>query len=175
MNVAVRIENLREMVKVLDQLPDKLQRQAILKVERKSTKPLIRAAKSKVKGSGKLASSIGNITAKSKNPIIYVGPRLKGGYKDKAYTARWVEYGTKGVVSKKSKSRGGFTRASDNPDFKWVGAIKKGGRFRADQPAKPFMNPAITQTQSQVADLFAKNLTKYLDNIVQKTVSKIKK
>ena len=85
----------------MDALPDKLQRQTILPILRKSTRPLINTAKSKLLSHGQnyssLAKSIGNIPAKSKNAIIYVGPRVKGKWKYIGYYAAWVEYGVKGI------------------------------------------------------------------------------
>lgn len=176
MSENIRIEGLAEMVKILDKLPDKLQKQAILKIERKSTAPLIQAARSKLMGYGsnfkKLAQSIGNITAKSKNPIIYCGPRTKGKWKYIGYISKWVEYGTSGIIKTKGRSK---SSTNFNPDFAFVGKIAKGGRFRADQPARPFMRPAIDQTTGQVKDLFVSNMAKELDGIVSKSVAKLKK
>lgn len=176
MQTRIEIEGFAEMVKMLDQLPDRLQKQAILNIERKSTKPIIQAARAKLKGkgTGDLVASIGNITAISKNPIIYVGPRLKGKYKDTGYTAMWVEYGTKGIIKKKGK-KGGYKRAKDNPDFAWIGALKKGSRYRADQPAKPFMRPAIDEKTPAVKDLFISNMKEYLNDTVAKAIAKLKR
>jgi len=174
---AIELKGFDEAIRELNKLPDKMQKQSILKIERKSTKPVIQAAKSKLLSYGsnfkKLSQSIGNITAKrTKNAIIYVGPRVKGKWKAIGYIARWVEYGTSGIIKKKgrSKSSGNF-----NPDFAFVGKIPKGGRFRADQPARPFMRPAIDQQMNAVKDLFTANMHKYLNQVVHKAVAKLKR
>lgn len=176
MQTRIEIEGFAEMVKMLDQLPDKLQKQAILNIERKSTKPVIQAAKSKLLSYGsnykKLASSIVNITAKSKNPIIYAGPSVKGRFKYIGYIARWVEYGTSGIIEKKGRSK---SQPGNKNEFAWVGALKKGSRYRADQPDKPFMRPAIDEKKSAVKDLFINNMKTYLDQVVSKAVSKLKR
>lgn len=175
MNQIVEIENLDELKRALVVLPDKFQRRAILPILRKSSRPLIRAAKSKLLGYGgsyaNLAKSIGNITAKSRNPIIYVGPRTKGKFKYIGYIAHWVEYGTKGI----KVSRGGSAQeAKDIPYAINVAKVPRGGKYREDQPAKPFMRPTIDQQKPIVLKTLAENLKKDIDKQIKRLVPKLK-
>jgi hypothetical protein len=174
MQIIGKIQGLDEAIKLLDQLPDKMQRTAILNIFRKSTRPMINAAKTKLQGYGagygKLAKTIGNIAAKGKNPVIYVGPRVKGAFKDIGYTAHWVEYGAKGL----KKSRGGSVRKdADRPYAKFVGRIPKGKRYRKDQPAKPFMRPAIDEQKGTVKQNVEKDLKNLITREVEKAVAKM--
>jgi len=174
MNITFEIKDLKRVRRQMDALPDKLQRQTILPILRKSTRPLINTAKSKLLSHGQnyssLAKSIGNITAKSKNAIIYVGPRVKGKWKYIGYYAAWVEYGVKGI----KKSRGGSAKkAKDKSYAGYVAGIKKGGRYRKDQPARPFMRPAIDNQKSNIGGLLTKNFAKYLDKVIQRNLKKL--
>jgi len=174
MNATVEIRGLDKAVKALDVLPDKFQRRAVLPMLRRSTRPLIRSARSKLLGYGSsysnLSKAIGNITAKSRNPIIFVGPRVKGKWKFVGYIAHWVEYGTKGV----KKSRGGSARKpKDEPYAKVVAMVPRGGRFRADEPARPFMRPAIDQEKNNVGEQVSLNFEKFLDKQIKRLLPKV--
>jgi hypothetical protein len=174
MKASVEIQGFEAAIKALDVLPDKFQRQTILAMFRRSTRPMIRAARSKLLSYGseynKLSKSIGNITAKSRNAIIYVGPRIKGKWKTIGYIAHWVEYGTRGV----KKSRGGTARTDKDKEFgKWVSGIALGGSYREDQPAKPFMRPAIDSQSGNVAKLVSTNFEKHLDKTVKRLLKKV--
>ena len=175
MQITAKIEGLDQAVKALDQLPEKWQRNALLNMLRRSTRPMIRAARSRLLSHGsnykKLSQSIGNITAKSKNAIIYVGPRVKGKWRFVGYIAHWVEYGTKGVKT----SRGGRAKNERDRDFAPIVArVPLGGKYRDDQPAKPFMRPAIDNTKNQVADNVVDVFNKFLDKKVKQLIAKIK-
>ena len=177
MPATVQIEGLKEFIKAMDALPDKLQRQTILPILRKSGRPVIRAARGKLKGYGsgynKLAKSIGNITAKSKHPIIYIGPRVKGKWSYIGYYAHWVEYGTTGIKGNNKGTRS-WKKTEQNTIFaKRVGTIPKGGRYRSDQPARPFMRPAIDANMQNVASLLTTNFHKYLDKQIQRQLKKL--
>lgn len=175
MELSVKIEGFKEATRALDKLPDRFQRQTILKMLRRSTRPMIRSARSKLLNYGSsysnLAKSIGNITAKSKNPIIYVGPRTKGKWKMIGYTAHWVEYGTKGI----KKQKGGRIKTEKDKQFAYVGRIKKGSRYRADQPPKPFMRTAIDANRTNVVGLVKQNFNDHLQKVIDKTFARLKK
>lgn len=135
-------------IKMLDQLPDKLQRQTILKMLRKATPGMIREARSRLTSHGRqfseLAKSIGNITAKSPNPIIYIGPRVKGKWKYVGYIAPWVEYGTYGR--------------------------KKGATYKPF----PFMRPAIDAKTNDVKQRVTKSFADHLQQAVEKAALRLK-
>jgi len=174
MQITANIEGFDQAVKALDKLPDKFQRQAILAILRRSTRPMIRAARSRLLSHGnsysQLSKAIGNITPKSKNPIIYVGPRIKGKWKYVGYIAHWVEYGTKGI----KKSSGGTARSENDMEFgSWVSRIPLGGKYREDQPPRPFMRPAIDGEKNNVASEVRKNLAEHLDKSVNRLFKKI--
>lgn len=174
MSSSITIEGFDEAIKALDKLPDKFQRQAILPMLRRSTRPMIRKARSRLLAHGnqykKLAKSIGNITAKSKNPIIYVGPRVKGKWAYIGYIAHWVEYGVKGVKS----AKGGKARSEKDKIYAPIVAlIPTGGQYRQDQPAKPFMRPAIDAEKTNVGKLVTHNFNKYLQKQIDRLLKKI--
>jgi hypothetical protein len=54
-----------------------------------------------------------------------------------------------------------------------VAGIKKGGRYRKDQPARPFMRPAIDNQKSNIGGLLTKNFAKYLDRVIQRNLKKL--
>lgn len=171
------IEGFDRAVKALDALPDKFQKRALMPMLRRSTRPMIRAARSRLLAYGSsyknLSKSIGNITAKSRNAIIYVGPRVKGKWKFIGYIAHWVEYGTKGIKGKGSGTRS-WSRTDKNVQFgEWVGGIPKGGRYRSDQPAKPFMRPAIDSEKNNVAKLVTQNFRDHLQTQINRLLKKV--
>jgi len=171
----IKLEGFDEAIKLLDALPDKFQRQTILAMFRRSTRPMIRSARSRLKSYGaaynKLSKSIGNITVKSKNPIIYVGPRVKGKWSAIGYIAHWVEYGTKGVRgggSKKTSGAKGY-----NSDYaKTIGPLKSGQRYRVDQPPRPFMRPAIDQHSKSVKSLVSSAFSQHLEKTINRYLKK---
>lgn len=152
---------------ILNELPQTVRRKFLLAAWRRSAKPLIQAARQNVQGYSKnLAKSIGNITGRSKKyPTIYVGPRAKGKWKDIGWIAPFIEFGVSGV---KRNRKQGYKRDTDNPAFAWVGNIQGGGRYRDDQPPRPFMRPAIMANAHKVEA----NMLKELKYVMQKKVEK---
>jgi HK97 gp10 family phage protein len=169
-DIDIKLLGQKELEQILKKLPDKLTRKFVLASWRKSAKPIINAAKNNIKGYSKsIASTIGNITGRSKKyPTIYVGPRAKAGKnKDKAWLATIIEYGASGTKTKSSKTK----RISDDPKFAWVGKIKRGQKYRQDQPARPFMRPAILNNQESVKN----NFFQEMKVVLQKQVNKYNK
>jgi hypothetical protein len=171
------IQGFDQAVRALDALPDKFQKRAIMPMLRRSTRPMIRSARSRLLAYGsaykKLAKSIGNITAKSRNAIIYVGPRIKGKWGAIGYIAHWVEYGTSGLKGKSSGTRS-WARTEKNVQYgSWVGGIAKGGRYRADQPPKPFMRPAIDAEKNNVGKLVTQNFRDHLQTQINRLLKKV--
>ncbi len=173
----IKIEGFKEAQQIMKHLPEKLQRNVLLKLERKGTKPLIIAARNNARTiSEGMAKSIGNITSKNKKVArILVGPRVKTGKNKKyAWYAHFVEYGVSGIVGYKSPTGKGYKREySDNPDFiPWVGKLKQGERYRTNQPARPFMRPAIdskkTAVEQKTTKLFQDHIHKETEKLVNR-------
>lgn len=173
-----KVQGFDEATKALSVLSNKLQKNVLLKIFRKSTKAMITAARQKVISYGSqysgFARSIGNITARTKkDPVLLVGPRVKGKWKFVGYIGHWIEYGTSGIIKSKGRS---WKRTSKSEEFgKRVGKIQKGGRYRKDQPAKPYMRPAIDSTKPVVQQKVTENLQNYMHKEVEKAIAKIKK
>ena len=166
-DIDIQIAGTKELKAILRELPQKTRRKYMLKAWRKSTKPLITAARNNISGYSKsLAKSIGNITGRSKkSAVVYVGPRVKGKWKDSGWYAPFVEFGTSGV---KRNRKQGYKRKSDNPAFGWVKNIGRGKRYRDDQPARPFMRPAIMQTSNTVVNHFFEGQRQVFERVVKK-------
>lgn len=163
MDNLVTIQGFEEAKKVLDSLPDKFQKQVVNIILRKSAKIFIDSAKSKCLAYGaeftKLADSIGIIPVKTENPVVVAGIRVKGKYKYTGYIGAWVEYGVRGIKTKLSST---VKKQGDESFRMWVGKVKKGERYRDDQPPRPFMRPAADSTrepmQADVARQFENHL-----------------
>jgi len=106
------IEGGKALERALMNASDKLTRKVILSGMRKAATPIRKAMKAAVpvddydkfiygKGgvvgkhmAGDLKKSIGNITGKSKKfATLYVGPRVKRGWREKGYIGHWVNFG----------------------------------------------------------------------------------
>lgn len=163
----IELLGVNELNQILNTLPNKTRRSFILKAWRRSSNPLIRAARNNIGSYSKsLANSIGNITGRSRTyPTIYVGPRARGKHKDIAWIAPFVEFGTSGHKRKRAQ---GYKRETDNPEFAWVAKIKPGGRYRSDQKAQPFMRPAVKSTINRVQNNFYKELKVVFEKHVRK-------
>lgn len=104
MGSTVQIQGFSEATAVLAALPDKLQAQALRKMFTKASRPLIADAKSKLLAHDpnykKLASAIGVIPVRTNDPVVVVGVRAKGKFKDIGFIGHWVEYGVSGIKKK---------------------------------------------------------------------------
>jgi hypothetical protein len=165
-------KELQDKIKLI--ADDKTKRAEVLKILRVVARPTVQAAKAfapkskkphTISGSrtkqviapGNLSKSIGNITGKSENPTILVGPRVKG--KNLGFYGAWVETGVniykKGFKRKRSKS----ASASNN-----AGAKKRTtGAF--------FMKKSFELTKGQVTNDAEKKIAAY----IQKTIDKLSK
>jgi len=169
-NVRIQIKGEAEARAMLKLLPDKMKKKVVMSIFRKSTVPLIREARANIKAySPSLASSIGNMRGKGKDPLMMVAPRVKGKYKKLGWFAHFTEYGTSGIV----KKSGGYKRASDNPDFaKWVGKVKSGSRYRQQQNPRPYMRPAVDAQKGNVAELTRKLMQEELAKTIRRFTKK---
>ncbi len=173
-----QIEGYDELVKLMDKMPDALQRRTVLQIFRRSVKPIVASAKSKLKSYtgnyGQLAKAVGTWNGKSrKNPNLFVGPRVKGKWQSVGYMAHWVEYGTSGIKSKNTGTRS-WKKTEENERFAvLVGGINKGERYRQDQAPKPFMRPAIDQNIGIVKSNIEKEFAEQIKRIIQKNLKKL--
>jgi len=176
MAVSVEIQGFKEASQVLDTLPDKIQATVLRSIFRKAARPLINDAKSRLLGHdpnlGRLADAIGVISVSTNDPVVVVGVRAKGKYKDIGYIGHWIEYGVSGI--KKGYSRN-LTREGDDSYRIWVSSVKKGERYRKDIPPKPYMRPAIDSQRSGIASDVRDKLDTYLYTETQKALTRYMK
>ena len=176
MSATIEIQGFQEARQVLEALPDKMQAQVIRRIFTKASRPLIQDARGRLLSYNpayrKLADAIGSIPISSKAPIVIIGVRAKGKYKDVGFIGHWVEYGVSGIKNKTSRT---LTKAGDESYRFWVASVQKGGRYRRDIPPQPYMRPAIDGRtpgiQKEVADSFAKHLYNETEKMVRKTMS----
>lgn len=168
-----QIEGFVEAQQVLDKLPDKFQKQTINIMLRKSAKIFIDDAKSRCLSHGssysKLADAIGIIPIRTDNPVVIAGIRAKGKFKYTGYIGAWVEYGVSGIKRKLSST----VRKSGDESFRgWVGKVKKGGRYRDDQPPRPFMRPAADSKSGAVQADVVKQFEEHLYSETEKALAR---
>lgn len=156
-----------ELNYIFDNLPRHIGRKIILSALRKGANVLIKQARQNIQNFSKtLAKSIGTVTSKNKNsPSVWVGPQRKKG----GWFAHFVEFGTVGV--KRTTSAGGDR---GNKAFLWVSRVKKGGRYRKDFRARPFMRPAFDVKQNEITGSIGKNLSAAIDSFVKRNSKKFK-
>lgn len=167
----LKVKGLKEIDKMLEELPKRTGNKIVPKALKRAAKPLIKAAKSKVDTSirfkfksGKEVSSkqlkkiVGLIRGKAGNKYIIVGPKVSAS--DPFYNlGNWVEYGTlakRTKALKKPRSSKGQALAS-----KGIGLTKK-----------PFMRPALAQTKKQIYQIYKTEMLieipKEVENILKK-------
>jgi len=158
------IDGYKEATRLLKKLDNVTQKKVVLSILRKASRPIIVAAKANVSGTSKrVAKSIRFAQIKSAKKIAgSIKPRGKD-----AWFSHFIEFGTSGIVTKP----GGYKRESDNPAFGWVGNVQRGKKYREDQPAKPYMRPAISANKGKTEALISKGLKEDID----KTITKFKK
>ena len=146
----IHIEGEDAVRKILDDLGNRVDRRLALKALRKAARPLILSARSKVMDYSRTVGKSITINYTSRDSAtIAVGPKkkmLKGGLRDPWY-AHFIEFGVSGVG-------------------RFKGSGKK--RYRADQPARPFMRPAYDETRIKVVDEFGRNIVEVINKHTQK-------
>lgn len=137
----ISITGLREIDKVLEELPKQMTHTILGAAHAAAAKPLVERAKlTAPEGpTGNLVDSIGAVKTSIKRADkigqVWVGPRRKGRYK--GFAGHLVEFGTKRRRTKKGANRG-------------------------IMPAKPFMAPAFNQTKSEVERQIAQQIGKVM-------------
>lgn len=169
-DIDIKLIGANELQQIFKLLPHKMQRNQFLKALRRAAKPIEQAAKANIGGYSKtIAQNIGSFPGKNnKVASIYTGVKVgrKSKGKDPWYSV-FTEFGTKGI---KRRRKQGYKRTeNDNSKFSWfVGHIKPGNRFRKDQPAKPFMRPAIQANMPQSETIIQTELAGILLTAINK-------
>ena len=123
MSTGIKLQGFKEMERLLDKLPGRLDRRVIRGALTKTAKPLVKAVKAKVPVfTGNLKKSIGAFSLKHgkgrnrSTVAIAVGARTSG--KFKGYHAHLVEFGTV-----KMKARPFLRPAFDRHKGRWFRAV----------------------------------------------------
>jgi HK97 gp10 family phage protein len=156
----IRLEGYDQLMDMLDTLPSKVSKKEIIKGLRKASTPIIRDARSRIKGYSKtLAASISVNYVSKVSGLIMVGPRRKfhrvegeRQLKHDPWFAHFVEFGTSGVGKFKNKGR---------------------ARYRADQPARPFMRPAYDAKKDEALGRFADHLRPIITEHMRKNTRNV--
>lgn len=175
------IENIKECKQLLDSLPDKLQKNVLMRIFKRHASRLVDDERRRLLAHGnqynKLADAIGIMGVKSPHPVMIVGIRAKGKYKYSGYIGHWVEYGTSGVKQKKSVGKDFKVEYLDEKDqkFLWVSRVGRGERYRMDQKPRPFMRPAVDSMEKEIVNGVVEDLSSHLFEETQKAVNRYNK
>jgi|GEM_PF-3458640 len=188
----VRIQGIKEFDDILMQLPIQVQKKIIIPALIAAGMPIRDAARRRASSISKtLAAGIGTIRKLPRNamatgPVVGIGPRAGKKYKNDAWFAPFIEWGTSGIgrfvtKGKKSKSIGKnvseakpdsrftYTKGGSTDIFKFMFSHFAGSqRYRKDQSAHPFMRPAIDEALGQTKSVLVKELNKSMDAFVKK-------
>jgi len=166
-NVQVTILGDEDLRRIFKQIPLKMTEKILVAAGRRAAKPFLSAAKVRARMTSKrLARSIGVKRSKKYRGAVFAGVRRgKKQAHNLSFIAHWIEEGTKGIKRKRSASN---ESRPNNPAFSWMYHIKKGGRFRDDQPAQPFLAPAWSATDEMVEKEYKKQITFEIHRIIAK-------
>jgi len=143
---SIDLQGYDEVMKRLSGLEQNVNRRLAYQALRKASRILILAARQKIQSYSKTVAKSIAINYQSRHQVLVaVGPK-KTKARDPWY-AHFIEFGTSGIGRFKRKGR---------------------VRYRADQPARPFMRPAYDETQEQILEDFGKSVMEVIDKYVQK-------
>jgi len=143
---SIDLQGYDEVMKRLSGLERNVNRRLAYQALRKASRILILAARQKIQSYSKTVAKSIAINYQSRHQVLVaVGPK-KTKARDPWY-AHFIEFGTSGIGRFKRKGR---------------------VRYRADQPARPFMRPAYDETQEQILEDFGKSVMEVIDKYVQK-------
>ena len=156
-NNSFEVFGLEELQNMFKQLPKQLSEQKIWqKFWRENSKPLVKAAKQKasaIKETGQLSKSIGYFTTKASRRTLggYVGPRVKGAFKDmkkSGYYGAWVEYGAE---------------------------VKLWGKYPSSKGNQKFMRPAYDETKGTILINASRDGVVTMDKLIKSHVKRTEK
>jgi len=143
---SIDLQGYDEVMKRLSGLEQNVNRRLAYQALRKASRILILAARQKIQSYSKTVAKSIAINYQSRHQVLVaVGPK-KTKARDPWY-AHFIEFGTSGIGRFKRKGR---------------------VRYRADQPARPFMRPAYDETQEQILEDFGTSVMEVIDKHVQK-------
>jgi len=144
---SIELQGYEEVMKRLSGLEYKVNRRLAFQALRKASRILIVAARQKIQSYSKTVAKSIAINYQSRHQVLVsVGPK-KTKTRDPWY-AHFIEFGVSGIGRFKGKGK---------------------QRYRADQPARPFMRPAYDETHQQIIDDFGKSVMEVIDKYTEKT------
>lgn len=169
---SVRIEGYEEAVKMLEHLPDKLQRRVLIRIMRQAAKPVVLTARTNVRSrSNRVAKSIKAWEPRGKSDaVLFVGPKKTSNRDKDPWFAHIIEGGAKGV-GRFTVKKNAYKNAGDDRHkiFRFINAKRKGQqRYRKNQTAFPFMQPAVDQNRESVRSIFTKDIDTFIQNEIAK-------
>lgn len=168
----VKVEGFAEAVALMKHLPNAVQKRTLERIFRDASKPIVAAAKSYVSGNSKrVARSIKAWAPRGKtDPVFFVGPKFSKNADADPWFAHMIEGGAKGI--KKSQGSKRLPHSTEKHLIfirKSLKTAKNSFRYRANQPAKPFMEPAIEQNREMVSQRFTSELNTLIQNEINKS------
>lgn len=148
---AVQVKGDKDLKRLFEILPAKVNKKILLAAFRKGAKPLIKESRQNVPvDEGDLKRSIGTVTAKPKNrnkAAVRVGPRIGKAKNAKGYHGHLIEFGT---APRKTKS----------------------GKFTGSTPANPFMSPAWESKKDEVQREINENIGEVVEKVIKSTLKR---
>jgi HK97 gp10 family phage protein len=172
----MKVKGMQAAVEMLKEFTTDEQKKAVLEVQRKALRPIPRDARARLGGySNRVSRSIKiwqpRGARKRENPALFVGVKSNWkGYGDPKdpWFAHMIEYGSEGI-KRKTRPSGSTGRDDQQTPFRVrLANIPKGKRFRTDQPARPFMQPAIESNQERVSKVLIDDMSANIQKVVQK-------
>ena len=179
MATSIKLDGFAELEKVLEGLSTKAYAKGMVKSGlRRAAKPLIKAARDKVMNYSPTVGKSITVNYQSRDgDTIGVGPKRKRGQtiaviedssfvlgvKDPWY-AHFIEFGVSGIGRFKGRKtywlgKSGKVRSAKPLERR---------RYRADQPARPFMRPAFEETREEMIQNFEKSIWESIEKYVEK-------
>jgi len=153
--VSLNVDGIKDLQREIEKLKARTGKKQLDYALRRAAKPLIKTARKNIKGvSRTLAMSIGVIIAKrTRNPLVFVGPRIGRRSKFDGWFAHFYEYGTTLRMPRRRKVLK-FDKDGKTIYAKQAEEIK----------ATPFMRPAWDSMKTTVLA----NISKEMKNLLVK-------
>lgn len=156
-DIRLKLEGAQNIRTMLDDLPEEVRSKIARQAGLLAMKPLRDAARENIKGysgrmkhTGKLANMVITYAdSQQKDGSVITGP-ARSRSKD-FWFAHFIEFGVKGIGRFSGKRKSNKAVKKTKKGARLIGRV----RYRADQPAMPFMKPAYESTKSQIIDTYA--------------------
>lgn len=163
-----------EAIALLKHLPETLQVKALNRVLLKAAAPVVREARKNVRPiSRRLSMSVKAWQKKGrKSAVVFVGPKKQTLRDQDIRYAHLIENGSSGIISKQL-GKGRIQRNDGKDKFRIIAAqAGVGGRYRKDQSAHPYMEPAWNNKVDEVRRIMNEDTTEILMKEIQKKAYK---